>query len=43
MSAATGGGGGRGNKGRRRGPNKSELRKFKLVKLGEGTQLTYLT
>lgn len=36
VGSATGGGGGRGNKGRRRGANKSELRKFKIVKLGEG-------
>ena len=36
MGSASGGGGGRGKKGRKRGPGKSELRKFKVVKLGEG-------
>ena len=36
MGAATGGGGGRGAKGRKRGPGKSELRKFKPMRLGEG-------
>jgi hypothetical protein len=36
VGAATGGGGGRGAKGRKRGPGKSELRKFKPVRLGEG-------
>lgn len=36
VGAATGGGSGRGAKGHRRGPGKSELRKFKFVKLGEG-------
>lgn len=39
MGAATGGGGGRGAKGRRRGPGKTELRKFKFVKLGEGKNI----
>ena len=38
-SASTTGGGGRSAKGRRKGPNKSELRKFKTVRLGEGTGL----
>lgn len=36
VGSATGGGGGRGAKGRRRGPSKSDLRKFKTVRLGEG-------
>lgn len=39
VGAATGGGGGRGAKGRRRGPGKTELRKFKFVKLGEGKNI----
>lgn len=40
MGAATGGGGGRGAKGRKRGLSKTELRRFKFVKLGEGTYRT---
>lgn len=36
VGAATGGGGGRGAKGRKRGPSKSELRRFKPLRLGEG-------
>ena len=43
QGAATGGGGGRGAKGMKRGPGKSELRKFKQVKLGEGMYCNFVS
>lgn len=36
VGAATGGGGGRGNKGRKRGLSKTGLQKFKSLQLGQG-------